>query len=513
MINTNADNHAGFTGLFPEHRSYILVSALLLILAGALRFHDLAERSMWVDEAAAALYSQGTIEETFHNTRFDNTSPIIYPLLLYIVQKVDASAQSVRFPSAVFSLLAVLVVLLLPAAGLDRYSAFVSALALTVATSQVHWAQQSREYSFSVLVAALMIYGLVAYINSDRRRKLALYLTLFFAPLIQYGLVLFGGAVIGAIWLHLIMIRKPFAPEIFRFCAALIIGSVLTIVITLQYQWGAYAFDHLSDYYYRENLLDLPLLFDFLLGNTYSMLKYLLPGFGALLLFAFTFLSGAILTGLSGREPGSVRTDHRLILLTFMTALLIAVIAVILDQYPYGAAHQCLFLAPVVAVTFGVTAAISCRSLPAARQKICAALIGLMTLGLGIQSLQRQDPYGEVEDIKSVLAYLDQNNAPRIPVYAYPSSVHALKFYGISDPQLLYGTIYPQFDPAGFRRELSSAMQLGPGKLWLILTSVTPAVENEVISHIPTDWELVKKVDATKAVLYLARQESRSENN
>ena len=64
----------------------------------------------------------------------------------------------------------------------------------------------------------------------------------------------------------------------FRFSAALAAGCLLTIFMTLQYQWGAYAFDHLSDYYYRENLFDLPLLFDFLLSNTYSLLKYLLPG-------------------------------------------------------------------------------------------------------------------------------------------------------------------------------------------------------------------------------------------
>ena len=197
MQTTHTGDHGGLPGLFAEHRAYLYLSVLLLILAGALRFHDIAARSMWVDEAAAALYSQGTLEETVHNTRFDNTSPLVYPLILQAVQTFEASARSVRLPSAVFSWLAVLVVLLMPAAGLDRYSAFIGALALTIATSQVHWAQQSREYSFSVLIAALLLYGLIAYINSDRNNKLTLYVTLFAAPLIQYGLVLFGGAIIG----------------------------------------------------------------------------------------------------------------------------------------------------------------------------------------------------------------------------------------------------------------------------------------------------------------------------
>ena len=501
------------SGLFADHRTYLFLSLALLILSGALRFHDISARSMWVDEAAAALYSQGTIEETFHNTRFDNTSPIIYPLLLHVIQKFDASAQSVRFPSAVFSLLAVLVMLLLPRAGLDRVSAFISALALALATSQINWAQQSREYSFSVLIAAVMIYGLVRYINSGHEHKRMLYVTLFLAPLIQYGLVLFGGAVIGAIWLQFALARKPFAADCFKFSAALIAGSVATILITLRYQWGAYAFDHLGDFYYRKSLLDLPLLVDFLLSNTYSLLKYLLPGLGVLILFIFTFAASILLTGLSDAGRAAVRRDHLLILLTFLTALLIAVLAVLLDQYPYGAAHQCLFLAPIVAVTFGVTAASFCRSLPSARQNICTALIVILTLGLSIQSLRDRDPYREVEDIKSVLAYLDQQKAPQRPIYAYPSAVYALKFYRIAGPELYYGMLYPQFDPDGFRRELRSAMQLGTDELWIILTSVTPSVESEVISHIPKDWTLDQKVAATKASLYLARKKTTTADN
>ena len=228
------------------------------------------------------------------------------------------------------------------------------------------------------------------------------------------------------------------------------------------------------------------------------------------MLFAILFIISAVLTAASATGRQSFRTDHASILLTCLTALLIAMLAVILDQYPYGAAHQCLFLAPVVALTFGVTAAHFCQRLPDTRQNLCAVLIGLLTLGLGARSLQNQNPYGEVEDIKSILAYLDEHNAGERPVYAYPSSVYALKFYRVSGERLFFGTIYPQFDPAGFQRELGLAMQSGQGELWIMLTSVTPTVENNVIGHVPNGWALEKKAGAVKAALYLASRNHQS---
>ena len=119
---------------------YAILSISLLLGAALLRFHDLPQRSLWADEAVAALNSQGSIGETIDNTRDRNTSPIVFPLILHAVQKVDRGAGAVRLPSAVFSLLAIMVILAMPRVGVDRRVAFIAATVLTLSASQIyHW--------------------------------------------------------------------------------------------------------------------------------------------------------------------------------------------------------------------------------------------------------------------------------------------------------------------------------------------------------------------------------------
>ena len=91
----------------------------LLVVAGGLRFHDLSEKSLRHDEAVAANISRGALSEVIAGTRSGNSSPILYPLALWAVQKVDVSAFSIRVLPATASVLTVAVLLfLLPRSGL-----------------------------------------------------------------------------------------------------------------------------------------------------------------------------------------------------------------------------------------------------------------------------------------------------------------------------------------------------------------------------------------------------------
>lgn len=75
---------------------YWLAAAILLLIAAALRFHDLAGNTIYADEAAIALNSRGSLAEVISNTRGNNSSPLLYPLLSWIIQQVASSAFSLR---------------------------------------------------------------------------------------------------------------------------------------------------------------------------------------------------------------------------------------------------------------------------------------------------------------------------------------------------------------------------------------------------------------------------------
>ena len=81
-------------------RLYYAACVCLLVLAAGLRFHDLSEHYLRFDEAAAANYSRGTFSEVISNTRWSNSSPVLYPLVLYAVQKIESTHFSIRFVPA-----------------------------------------------------------------------------------------------------------------------------------------------------------------------------------------------------------------------------------------------------------------------------------------------------------------------------------------------------------------------------------------------------------------------------
>ena len=176
---------------------YYAVGVCLLLVAAGLRFYDLPGNSLSHDEAAAANIARGAPLEVIYGTRCCNSSPILYPAALWVVQQVESTPFSVRLLPAAASVLTVAVILfLLPRLGVNRWAAFLAALLATLSVAAIEHAQDAREYSLDALLAALLIAGLLWYLRDGR--KILLCGALFLAPLVQYGLVLFGVAIIGA---------------------------------------------------------------------------------------------------------------------------------------------------------------------------------------------------------------------------------------------------------------------------------------------------------------------------
>ena len=232
-------------------RLYYTACICLLVAVAGLRFYDLSGNSVWYDEALASSNSSGALSEVVSNTRFSNSSPILYPLALWAVQKVDVSAFSIRVLPATASVLTVVALLfLLPCFGVARGTAFLAALLATLSVAAIYHAQDAREYSLGALLAVLLIAGLLGYLRDGRRALLCI--SLFLAPLLQYGLVLFGAAVVGAAMILppptlaaaewsscLSRIRHWFKQRIALAWPAgcFLVGCAISYAVTVRYQW------------------------------------------------------------------------------------------------------------------------------------------------------------------------------------------------------------------------------------------------------------------------------------
>src|SRR5262249_31778050 len=157
--------------------------------------------------------------------------------------KVSAAPLAVRIPSVLASLLAVFLMLAFVAIpAVDYKTAGLAALMLSVSAAQIRYAQEVREYSLSVLYATALLYVFLSSVTKKDKpdSPFPLYLALFGAPLIQYGLVLFSFGILSALFV-LALLDTERVKKIIEVVVAsvfLAVGGLLSLFLTLRYQWG-----------------------------------------------------------------------------------------------------------------------------------------------------------------------------------------------------------------------------------------------------------------------------------
>ncbi len=426
--------------VFPEWLALAAFVCLILVAAG-LRFYDLPGHSVWYDEVVAANNSSGILSEVVSNTRDNNSSPILYPLALWAVQKVDISAFSIRVLPATASVLTVAVMLfLLPRLGVARGAAFLAALLATLSDAAIKNAQDAREYSIDALLAVLMIAGLLWYLRDGRKALLCV--SLFLAPLLQYGLVLFGTALMGAAMVlpptlatpegdsRLSRIRHWLQQRIALVWPAgcFLAGCALTYAVTLRYHWGRPDLGpdgYLSAHYYQGKL-DAQSIFEFSIDGIRRLLTYHLPEVVAIAVLTAlaVFLVAAFLRKFQGEFPGSA------IAVLFTLCIAVSVGAALLGIYPLGGIRQVIYLGPVIFLTVGVAIHWIAESLAALTHRVwlapALAVVAAGAIALAGVGAMRQD---SSQNIKSVLAALEERVRQEDMVYTIRWAAPSIQFY------------------------------------------------------------------------------------
>ena len=381
---------------------YAAAASLLLAAAAALRFDDLSSYSLGWDEAVLAVRTQGSLGELFEVLRH-HTAPILYPLLLWVVQKIEVSNFAVRFLPAAAGVLTVGALLfLLPRAGAPRRAAFFAGALAAVSGAALTEAHGAREYSLDALFAALLIVGLLRFLR-DGRGLVLLGSGLFLGPLVQYGLVLFGAAVLATAFVlcrprgasprnrEESRSRKERNPEersaparagliepAVLFAAAGVVALGTTLFRQLRWHLPrtsanrSLVLDHLQEGYYGGGATDLLSLLGFVFSSTRDLLRdQLVEPFPAVILFGS---GGLLLVVRVARrqwprrfrkgepEPGS---PLAVVLTLCLFSLGFAAIAAVAGIYPIGAGRQATYLGPVIFTTAGFVLAAALES-PAA---------------------------------------------------------------------------------------------------------------------------------------------------
>ena len=435
---------------------YWVACLCLVAVAGYLRFRGLSDNSLRFDEAVAAHNSRGSLWEVLPNTRHANSSPIVYPLVLYAVQLVESSAFSVRaVPAAAGTMAVAALVFLLPRVGVARPVAFLAGVMLTVSAEAIRHAQDAREYSVDALLAVLMIVGLLRYSRDGKRVLLCA--ALFTAPLLQYGLVLLGIGVLGtavvltpprSLCMEEVGFRRGASDNRQRVVwswlgkrvgllwpgACLLAGCAISWWLTLRFQrWeeGQPYVSYLGEYYFLEKYAVGPVV-DFTASRTLRLLDYHLPK-EIVVPVVFALIIGVL------ASPSCRRICFNPVIVLFLFVVAIANFAALEGAYPLGPIRQNIYLGPVIflaaASAFHMSAYLPAQSL---RKWLSPALLVAAVAAIAyvggreFHNTRVRLPFNYVE---SALDVLDEQVRPGDLIYLDLSASPIARFYQRQDQE------------------------------------------------------------------------------
>ena len=482
-----------------QMRAFVLCATLILLLAASLRVYHIAQRSLWLDEAIAANISRGTLSQTLILTRDLHSAPITDPLILYAVEKVNAGPLAVRIPSFVASMLAVFVTLcFVTIPSIDYKTAGLAALMLSVSATQIRYAQEVREYSLSVLYATVLLYIFLSYVSTKEKPSspFPLYIALFGAPLIQYGLVLFSFGILATLFVFAVIDRERVSRIVQVIVASgfLAVGGLVSLFLTLRYQWGDDAW-YLKDYFWAPGTG----LLRFVLTNTHHLFTFLLPGLAAAAISTLAIAIYVVASICARRIPP-------LAVLTF-TSCGIVLICSLRHFYPYGGIRQCLFLAPVLCLFASESLVQVIQKVPARLTSLGFAAIVCAVIVSGALQIRLLKPYAEVEDIQQILHALRAHIQPGDSVYIYPGAVFAVDFYvKARDPRFIYGD-YHQQSPEKYVPEIESGLNRRAGRLWIVFSHIYRDEDQRILRDLSKDWEVEPVLSVTGSTLYQATRQ------
>ncbi len=141
-------------GAFPQT---VLPVLAILLLATAMRFYHLGDKSLWGDEIAQAQWSAWGWAQLWGAFR-QPPDFILQFVLIHLSQFIGASEFWVRLPSAALSLLAVPATYVVARRMTNQVTALLAMLFISIAPYQIWYAQEARMYAALCFYAILSLY-------------------------------------------------------------------------------------------------------------------------------------------------------------------------------------------------------------------------------------------------------------------------------------------------------------------------------------------------------------------
>ena len=151
-----------------RHR-HILGLIIVILIALAVRLHDLDGESIWTDEAFSIAMARHSVAEIAARTAAEDTTPPLYYLGLHAWGSLFGdSPAAARMPSVIAGVIAVVFVYLAAVPLIGRPAALVAAAIHALSPFLVAYSQEARQYSLLSCASAASFAALIRLLRGQR---------------------------------------------------------------------------------------------------------------------------------------------------------------------------------------------------------------------------------------------------------------------------------------------------------------------------------------------------------
>jgi len=405
-------------------RPYVVVGAITA-LGAILRLYRLGSRPLWYDEAVLyGISSARTLSEMISQNASLNSAPPLFALLLGLVMRMGDSEWWLRFWPWMGGVAALPAVYFLTTRFAGRAAAYFSTLAVALASTQIEYSQQVREYSLTLLAAAIMLALSAQAMRHPTPRNFALLtLATVLGISLQYGLVLLVVSLNVVFILELGLARSHRRKLLLYwvgFQILVLFAAALVYFLSLKAQWspGFGGSSYLAGKYGRGTFSSILHLAVF---NTLDLLRFAFPGS-----FSFGLLAIGLLAGLVGAVKKRAASNGYMALSMLLLPILTAIAAASVRLYPYAGIRQDIFLLPMIYTFVGIGFG---YLLAATKRRWLAAPIALLiVLGALAPTAEYLRSPG-IENLRPVVSALDASFESGDTIYVYYGAQPAFAYY------------------------------------------------------------------------------------
>lgn len=452
--------------LAPVFGVVCVVTALALVL------RELAAQSLWLDEAALALYAT---RDGFL------AGPTIYaaPILHLVVLRMLGFAESdvvLRLPS-----IAAVVVCVWLGCLVGRQHQRTPWLGMTMgamlATSPllIHYGREIKPYAIEACFTCVCLWCLVRMKHPDRRTWLILAAWAVLGMLWTFSWLVTLPALIAGLGVHIVQTRQwRQVRGYLAYAAFCLVCAVALYVGLLRHQNTS----DLGDYWIRHAGLyngDLPL-------STWAALRAqdFLAFFRPFAHASNPTLVVLIVAGCARLALGR-RYDW---LAMCLVAILLALGYAALKLYPFDGARLTLHLWPIV--TLLTALALSwpfelCKQRPALAGLMLSLLLAIVMVASARTTIRFNEGYN-VENVKPLIAYLREHKSPDDTLLVYSSAAPAFDYYVPSGTFSNTRIVTRRQNLAFYRDVVRESIESdSAGDVWFLLAHVIPANAERVL--------------------------------